>query len=260
MTWLFCAKKLLVNCMIIRPSKILRWPAFVFLMLSLPACRLTVQSSNGEHTSTPAARAVVETATAMIQGTETPTYPAPSAIPTIAPTASPSIPSVTITAINGNLYIRRGSGSDFNPIGVLSKGQSATASGRDILDEWLYIPIPSQAGEFGWISMLTIYSSVSGQTMDLPVVDSDLAVPAFIQNCSTHNMIVWPPGVIIPPGNQYPDNIVQFDPGAYTIQDYDNGKSNPNSNQGTAVDLREGGLFKITAMGTAAQHKCPDGQ
>ena len=246
--------------MIIRPSKILRWLAFVSLALSLPACRLTVQSSNGEHTPTPAARSVVDPATAVIQSTETPTDAAPSAIPTIAPTASPSLPSVTITAINGNLYIRRGSGSDFNPVGVLSKGQSATASGRDILDEWLYIPIPSQAGEFGWISMLTIYSSVSGQTMDLPVVDSDLAVPAFIQNCSTHNMIIWPPGVIIPPGNQYPDNIVQFDPGAYLIQDYDNGKSNPNSNQGTAVDLREGGLFKITAMGTAAQHKCPDGQ
>ena len=246
--------------MMIRPSKILRWPVFVFLALSLSACRLTVQSSNGEDTATPAARSVVDPATAVIQSTEIPTYAAPSAIPTIALTASPSLPSVTITALNGNLYIRRGSGSDFNPVGVLLKGQTATASGRDILDEWLYIPIPSQAGKFGWVSMQTIYSLVSGHTMDLPVVDSDLAVPAFIQNCSTHNMIVWPPGVIIPPGNQYPDNIIQFDPGDYTVQDYDNGKSNPNSNQGTVVDLREGDLFKITAMGTAAQHKCPDGQ
>ncbi len=167
---------------------------------------------------------------------------------------------VTITAINGNLYIRRGSGSDFNPIGVLVQGQTATVLGRDILDQWLYIPIPSQAGKFGWVSTLTLYSLVSGTTMDLPVVDSDLAVPAFIQNCSTHNMIVQPTGVILPPLYQYPNNIVQFDPGEYTLMDYDNVNYNPKSNQGMVVDLREGELFKFTAMGTIAQHKCPEGQ
>ncbi len=175
-------------------------------------------------------------------------------------TATPTLPLVTITAINGNLYIRRGSGSDFNPIGVLLQGQTVTASGRDILNEWLYIPIPSQAGKFGWVSTLTIYSSVSGDTMDLPVVDSDLAVPAFIQNCSTDNMIVQPAGVILPPWYQYPNNIVQFDPGEYSIQDYDNVKYNPNSNQGIVVDLREGEQYQIYGNGSHAQHKCPEGQ
>jgi hypothetical protein len=125
------------------------------------------------------------------------------------------------------------------------------------LDEWLYIPIPSHADKFGWVSTLTIYSSISGQTMDLPVVDSDLAVPAYIQNCSTHDMIVQPAGVILPPFSQYPDSVVQFDPGEYTIMDYDNPKYNPNSNQGLVIDLVEGELYRITAMGTAAQHKCP---
>jgi len=246
--------------MISHVSKILHSLAIVILAFSFLACGLTVQTSNVEKTPIPSASAVVETATPVIQTAVEATYVSPSAIPTLALTITPTLPLVTITAINGNLYIRRGSGSDFNPTGVLLKGETATALGRDILDEWLYIPIPSQAGKFGWVSTLTIYSSISGNTMDLPVVDSDLAVPAFIQNCSTHNMIVQPTGVILPPLNQYPNTIVQFDPGEYTILDYDNVKYNPNSNQGIVVDLREGELYQITAMGTAAQHKCPEGQ
>jgi hypothetical protein len=247
--------------MILRPSKALRWMTFVGLTLSFLACGLTVQTSNNVvKMPTSSASARFETGAAGIQGSITPTYTMTPAVPTIAATASPTFPLVTITAINGNLYIRRGSGSDFNPIGALLEGQTAKAYGRDILDEWLYIPIPSQTGKFGWVSTLTIYSSISGQPMDLPVVDSALAVPAFIQNCSIHNMIVWPVGVIIPPVNDYPDNIVQFDPGKYLVQDYDNGKSNPNGNQGTVVDLKEGEQFRLTALGTAAGHKCPEGQ
>jgi|SRR5271157_1089892 len=246
--------------MISYASKILHSFAFVILAFSFLACGLTAQTSNAAKTPTPSVALMVETATAAIPSGVYPTDVLPSAIPTLALTATPTLPLVTITAINGNLYIRRGSGSDFNPIGVLVQGQTATVLGRDILDQWLYIPIPSEAGKFGWVSTLTLYSLVSGTTMDLPVVDSDLAVPAFIQNCSTHNMIVQPTGVILPPLYQYPNNIVQFDPGEYTIMDYDNVKYNPNSNQGMVVDLREGELFKFTAMGTVAQHKCPEGQ
>jgi hypothetical protein len=243
--------------MISHVSKILHSLAFVILAFSFLACGLTVQTSNAAKTPMPSASLMVGTATAAIQNAVQPTYVSPLAIPTLTLTATPTLPLFTITAINGNLYIRRGSGSDFNPIGVLLQGQTATVMGRDILDEWLYIPIPSQTGKFGWVSTLTIYSSISGQTMDLPVVDSDLAVPAYIQNCSSHNMIVLPAGVILPPFYQYPDSVVQFDPGEYTIMDYDNPKYNPNSNQGLVIDLVEGELYRITAMGTAAQHKCP---
>jgi len=220
-------------------------------VLSFLACRIQFQLTNPTYTPTPSRSTPVEVATVTLQSVATPTY---TALPA---TTTPTLPLVTITAINGNLYIRRGSGSDFNPIGALLKGQTVTALGRDILDEWLYIPIPSHAGKFGWVSTLTIYSSISGQTMDLPVVDSDLAVPAYIQNCSTRNMIVLPASVILPPFYQYPDSVVQFDPGEYTIFDYDNPKYSPNSNQGLVIDLVEGELYQITAMGTAAQHKCP---
>ena len=207
----------------------------------------------------PSASLTVEIAATAIQSTMRPTYSVPSVIPTRAVTMTPALSLVTVTAINGNLYIRRGSGSDFNPIGVLLKGQTVAVSGRDILNEWLYIPIPSQTGKFGWVSTLTIYSSISGNTMDLPVVDSGLAVPAFLQNCSTDNMIVQPAGVIVPPVYQFPNNIIQFDPGKYLVQDYDLGNSNPNSTQGIVVDLREGEQYQILGVG-AARHKCPEGQ
>jgi len=238
----------------------MHWLVLVVLTLSIFACGLTTQTSNAGNTPRATVPPVVEATATAIQSTLIPTIAGPLIQPTIPASATSMTASVTITAINGNLYIRRGSGSDFNPVGALLKGESAIASGRDILDEWLYIPIPSEAGKSGWVSMQTIYSSINGRPMDLPVVDSDLAVPAFIQNCSTHNMIVWPSGVIIPPVYQFPDNIIQFDPGDYSVQDYDNGKSNPNSDQGIAVDLREGEQYRITAMGTAAQHKCPEGQ
>ena len=229
----------------------------VILSLSLAACAVKAQSLKEGNTPTAVEHLMIGPATATPQNTATSTYTAvPLAIPTNLASMTPVLPLVTITAINGNLYIRRGSGSDFNPTGVLLQGQTATALGRDILGEWLYIPIPSETGRFGWVSTLTIYSSIGGRMMDLPVVDSDLAVPAFIENCSLDNMIVQPSGVIIPPGNQFPNNIFQFDPGEYTIHDYDTSNRN---NQGMNVDLREGEQFQITGMGSA-RHKCPEGQ
>ena len=248
------------ECMTSRTSKIISRLAIAILAFSFLACGIQVQTASSAYTPTPSKSLPVGVSTATLPSIVTPTFMVSPTTPTVAVSITPALPLVTISAVNGNLYIRRGSGSDFNPIGVLSKGQMSTAMGRDILDQWLYIPIPSQAGKFGWISTLTIYSSVSGQTMDLPVVDSDLAVPAFIQNCSTHNMIVQPTGVILPPYYQYPDSVVQIDPGAYTIFDYDNPKYDPNSNQGLVIDLVEGELYRITAMGTSAQHKCPVSQ
>jgi hypothetical protein len=91
--------------------------------------------------------------------------------------------------------------------------------------------------------------------MDLPVVDSPLAIPAFIENCSIANMIVQPIGVILPPYKQFPNNILQFDPGEYTIRNYDLAK-NP---EVVTIDLEEGETYQLTADGTVAHHKCAQG-
>ncbi len=250
--------------MISRVSKLKYRLVSVILLLSLSACVFETQTLNAENMPVPSETLSVEVTTAVPQNIATRISVAPTATSTTIISMTPTLPSVTVTAINGNLYIRRGSGSDFNPIGALAQGQTVTASGRDILSQWLYIPIPSETGKFGWVSTLTIYSSVGGDIMDLPVVDSDLAVPAFIQNCSSQNMLVQPAGVVLPPWYQFPNNIVQFDPGEYTIQAYDQNyetsKNNQTiSNQGVVIDLQEGEVYKFTATG-AAQHKCPVGQ
>ena len=186
-----------------------------------------------------------------------PTYSVASTLlPAVLSTPTLTVRLVTVTAVNGNLYIRRGSGSDFDPIGLLEQGNTETALGRDILGKWLYIPVPSTNSKFGWVSTLTIYSSISGHIKDLPVAESPLAYPAFIQNCSIHNMLIQPANVIIPPYLQFPDNVVRFDPGEYTVYDYDMVKTP----EILTVDLREGETFQVTASGTAAHHKCPDGQ
>ncbi|MGA7193106.1 MAG: SH3 domain-containing protein [Anaerolineales bacterium] len=241
--------------MISRASKLIYRFVSVILLVTLSACVFKTQTLNASNVPIPTETLSVEVATVVPQNT--PTSAVPLASPITRLLITPTLPLVTVTALNGNLYIRRGSGSDFNPIGVLAQGQTAAALGRDILGKWLYIPIPSENGKFGWVSTLTIYSSVGGSMMDLPVVDSDLAIPAFIQNCSTHNMIVQPADVILPPWYEFPNNIVQFDPGEYTIHDYDSANRN---NQGMVIDLSEGEQLQITAMGTPAQHKCPVGQ
>ena len=224
------------------------------VLLSLPACVFRTQSLTSAATAVPES-SPIPTWTTIPQNGVTATALAPSNTPIVAVTMTPMVSVVTISAINGNLYIRRGSGSEFNPIDTLYQGQTVTAVGRDILNQWLYIPIPSQPGKFGWVSMLTVYSSISGRTMDLPVVTSPLAVPAFIENCSLNNMIIQPLGVILPPGNQFPNNILQFDPGEYTIRNYDLVK-NP---EVVTIDLVEGETYPLTADGTVAHHKCPQG-
>jgi hypothetical protein len=226
--------------------------ALAVVLLSLSACIVRTQTLTSA-TAAATEALPIQTWTAVPQSGATATNASPSNTPIAALTMTPA--SVTISAVNGNLYIRRGSGSEFNPIATLLQGQTATAAGRDILNQWLYIPIPSQPGKFGWVSTLTIYSSVGGRTMDLPVVDSPLAVPAFIENCSLNNMIIQPLGVIVPPGSQFPDNIIQFDPGEYTIRNYDL----PKNPEVVIIELVEGETYPLTADGTVAHHKCAQG-
>ncbi len=234
-------------------SSLTRFLVFVILAVSTLSCGVSIRTSNAPNTAVPFTASPVELATATPRPTAVPTYTSTSSISTDSLTNTPRPPLVKITAVNGNLYIRRGSGSDFNPIGALMQGQTATVLGRDILNQWLYIPIPKEPDKFGWVSTLTIYSSIAGDTKDLPVVDSPLAIPAFIENCSIHNMMIEPVGIILPPGNQFPDNIVRFDPGVYTYYDYDLSKIHG----AATIDLSEGETYQLTARGTVAQHKCP---
>ncbi len=173
---------------------------------------------------------------------------------TTTPTATQLPAVVTVSAVNGNLYIRRGPNLAFNPIGVLMEGQSETATARDPLSKWLQIPIPGQDGKSGWISIQTQFSSISGDVMSLPeFAPTSWPVLAFIQNCMSDQMEIDPGAIVLPSLANFPNNRIQINPGVYTIHDTDVTGSPEVMN----VEIKEGSEVDVTLDGNGNKHKCP---
>ncbi|MBK8429753.1 MAG: SH3 domain-containing protein, partial [Lewinellaceae bacterium] len=137
--------------------------------------------------------------TATLQATASPEAPpSPSATPlsppTVAPTATDILPtpqqSVTITAVDGNIFIRRGPGMQYNPVGILIKGTSAQVIAQDVLSDWVQINIPGQ-DTTGWVSIQTPYSKIDGDLNQLPdFTFTEWPAPAYIKNCTEHDMFI----------------------------------------------------------------------
>jgi hypothetical protein len=145
-----------------------------------------------------------------------------SATPTIQATQTPTTPVVTITAVNGDLSIRSGPDITFDAIAMLKDGETATALARSIIDGWIQIPIPSQAGGTGWVSTKTSFSVVSGNVLDLPRIDLvEWNFGSYLRNCTPHRMLVQPGDMTLQPVNESPNNRVWFAPGSYTVYDLD---------------------------------------
>ena len=178
------------------------------------------------------------------QAAETPTNP--------GPTSSPA--RVTITAINGNVFIRRGPDLAFNSISILRKGETAVATARDVLARWLQIAVPGDPQRSGWITILTSYTAVSGDVQGLPEVDQTVWPElASLRNCTHHLMTTDPGGIDIPPVDYFPDNEVRINPGVYAILDLDVDKYP----EVTSVDVREGSATDILTDGMGEKKKCP---
>lgn len=178
----------------------------------------------------------------------------PAATPTSSalPTSSPVL--VTVTAVKGNVFIRRGPNLAFNPISVLRQGQSATASGKDVLAQWLMIEAPGNAPAGGWISIATIYTEVSGDIGSLPEIEPTFwPVVASIRNCTHDQMSADPGGILIPPVDAFPENDVRINPGTYTIHDVDV----DDYPEVLKVDIREGSAVDIQVDGRGDKKKCP---
>jgi hypothetical protein len=159
-----------------------------------------------------------------------------------------------ITAVKGNLFIRRGPGVEYNPIGVLNKGDSVSALARDILSKWVQVPISSQAGQSGWISIQTKYSSVNGDLTKLPAIQVDYwPIAGYVINCTYHEMIVKPGDIPIPSYLSYPENEVWIYPGSYTVYD----AVLPDTPEVMTVEMREGLEVEILINGLGEKHKCP---
>ena len=230
--------------MFLKFSKLYIWRLLVVCAVALQACSSSqkiISVTATEAAPLPSATIAVPTAT-------------PSAIPTatILSTRTPEV--VTVAAANGNLFIRRGPDLGFNPISVLLDGQSATALSRDVLSNWLQIPVPGQPDKMGWVSIQSHYSVVSGDVMSLPeFTQTEWPVSASLQNCTHHQMEVDPLGIPIPSVDNFPDNEILMNPGTYIIRDTDV-EGSPVVSE---VQLREGSAVDIRTDGNGERKKCP---
>lgn len=194
--------------------------------------------------------------------TSTPQPESPAPLPTATPIpTSTQLPkpeplsSVRVIASEGNLYIRRGPGTEYNRIGLLKKGETAQVIGRDVLSKWVQVIIPNT--EFtGWVSLLTPFTKLEG---DLSRVESftftDWPQPAYIKNCTEHDLIIGPNELYL--YNLFTNsrylNEVQVDPGVYDIYDL----FLPDEPKIQTVDVQEGETIYITVDGNGTEHLCP---
>ena len=230
-----------------RFSKI--YPVVLILVLFCQACSADQptdsagaenQPATVEPTSSPVPPVVVET-------TKTPT-------PIAEITPFPTSAEITITAVEGDIAIRTGPDMTFDAIAKLQNGEAATVLARSIMDGWVQIEIPSQAGETGWISVDTNYSIVNGNLLDLPRIDTvEWNVGSYLINCTPHQMIVKPGDVILASVDDAPANRLWFSPGLYSVYDLDV------TGQPVAANLSVTGHreFHILKDGTRTQWACP---
>lgn len=171
------------------------------------------------------------------------------------PSATPT-PSVRLTAINGNLYIRRGPSTAYDRIGILKSATSANIIGQDMLSKWVQIQIPNTE-ETGWVSLLTPFSQIDGNLEDVPAFTfTEWPEPAYIKNCTEHDVIILPNEIYLYSLWTNADylNYVQVDPGVYELQD----ATLPDAPVYETIDVQEGETYYITVNGLDEYHKCPE--
>lgn len=193
------------------------------------------------------------------QNTSIPLTATPLPPPTVAPTATvilpTPLPSVTITAVNGNIFIRRGPGMPYNPIGFLRNGVSAQVIAVDVLSNWAQINVPDM-DTTGWIYLHTPYSKIDGDISQLPdFTFTEWPAPAYLKNCTEHDMYIMPGNIYLYSlyTNAKYKNEVQVDPGTYIAYDL----FYPEEPEAQTLDVFEGMTGYITINGSGEGHKCP---
>jgi hypothetical protein len=185
--------------------------------------------------------------------TSTPQINTPDATATAVLPTPTTLPKVTIRAINGNIFIRRGAHMAYNPIDVLYKDTSAQVIARDVLSKWVKIIIP-KSNNTGWVSIQTDYTYISGDLKSLPeITPTDWPIPAYLRNCTHHQMYIMPGEIVLPSTYGQPENETWVYPGFYTAYDLDV-SGEPEVFQ---VDIREGMTAEIHDDGLGEHRKCP---
>lgn len=224
-------------------------PALLLFFLAqgcVPAQQPQPEVMEVESTATVENQLPVETSTPL---------PTATAVPTATEVLPTPQPMVTIHAVSGNLYIRRGPGIEYDRIGVLTKGTSAEIIGQDVLSKWVQVNVPD-SDRTGWVSIMTEFSQVDG---DLSLVAdftfTDWPKPAYIKNCTEHDILIQPGEIYL--YNLWTNgqflNEAQVNPGTYTVYDM----FVPGEPEIETVDVREGMTIYITVNGEGVKHNCP---
>jgi len=88
----------------------------------------------------------------------------------------------------------------------------------------------------------------------LPEIEpTDWPIPAFVRNCTFDQMAVYPGGIVLPSADNFPENDVRVNPGAYRIRDLDvDGYP-----EVLVVHISEGSTIDVRVDGNGAKRKCP---
>ncbi len=183
-----------------------------------------------------------------------PVLPTATITPTLVETTpiTPTPKTVSVSMKGGNLFVHRGPGLEYNYVGVLYDGDTTIATGRDRINRWIRVELPSQSGVEGWITTETDYTRIYGDISNLPFIETEPASPAFIRNCTKHEILILPAEVYLLSKYNTPYNEERFDVGVYQVYDTDI----PGNVRLEDVSLSEGKTVDIRYDGNGDKSKC----
>jgi hypothetical protein len=136
----------------------------------------------------------------------------------------------------------------------LLKGHTAHPTGRDVLANWVRIPLPSDATRSGWVSVMSQFTEVTGELDSLPEIEpTEWPRLASLRNCTYHQMLIQPGGVIIPSIISFPENDVRVNPGSYAVLDVEV----DDYPEVLSAQISEGMTVDIVTDGSGEKRKCP---
>ena len=140
------------------------------------------------------------------------------AIPTV--TGTPQGPYIRVNADNDSINVRSGPGTDYDIIGVMIAGQTATAFGRSAGGSWIQVSYPGVPGAVGWVYSPLVTLLGGGDIPILeqpptstprvtPTIDPTLASQFIVESAPTRlPTFTAPPLLIIPTFEPPPDNTI----------------------------------------------------
>jgi hypothetical protein len=95
---------------------------------------------------------------------------------------------------------------------------------------------------------------LNGEVDSLPnFTFTDWPAPAYLENCTEHDMYIMPGKITLTSVFTHPENEVWLYPGHYTAQDL----FVPGKPEVMDFDIREGQVVNIMINGLGEGHKCP---